>query len=257
MQIPVQQLIALFRRMYDEHWRYVWGKAETGCVDCSGAFVWAYRQFGKTIAHGSNTIARQYVAELLPVSAASPGMAAFKKLSPGANGYSLPEKFRPGGAAYNGDLGDYYHIGLVDETGRYVLNAQGTQAGFTRTKISKWACVGKLKAVQYDKNEEAKPMQDYIVTAPNGGLVNLRENPNERAAILTRVRSGEKVQAVALDDPDWMRVDYAGKIGYMMSRYLVPASESYHGSITLNQSDVEKAQQAIQTLASILGGGAL
>lgn len=42
--IPAAELIALFNRMYTEHWAYKWGAAQTGCVDCAGAFVWAYRQ---------------------------------------------------------------------------------------------------------------------------------------------------------------------------------------------------------------------
>ena len=41
--IPVHKLIALFQRMYREHWAYKWGSASQGCVDCAGAFVWAYR----------------------------------------------------------------------------------------------------------------------------------------------------------------------------------------------------------------------
>jgi hypothetical protein len=70
--IPVDGLIALFNRMYREKWEYKWGAAQTGCVDCAGAFVWAYRQYGQSIYHGSNRIARRYIMELLPISQARP-----------------------------------------------------------------------------------------------------------------------------------------------------------------------------------------
>ena len=41
-KIPVNELISCFERMRDEHWDYCLNSAREGCVDCSGAFVWAY-----------------------------------------------------------------------------------------------------------------------------------------------------------------------------------------------------------------------
>lgn len=216
-RIPVHDLIALFQRMYNEHWRYVWGGAESGCVDCSGAFVWAFHQFGKSIAHGSNSIARIYCEALQPISAAAPGMAAFKLHRPSQDGYNLPDKYRD-----SPDQNDYYHIGLVDETGKYVLNAQSTSAGFTRTKISKWGAVGFLKAVAYTKEDQ--PMQTMMVNCPDGETVRLREKPSTNAATICKVPSGDIVQGADYD-LEWSRVDYDGRSGFMMNKYLmhVPA----------------------------------
>ena len=125
--------------MYKERWSYIWGRAEKGCVDCSGAFVYAYKQLGHiSIAHGSNAIARRWiVGGMLPLSMAQPGMAAFKAKSPGEDGYDLPERYEQGGASYTGDLMDYYHIGLVDDDPRFVLNAKSSVAGFCRDKLTK------------------------------------------------------------------------------------------------------------------------
>lgn len=212
--IPCADLIALFQRMYREHWRYEWGATEPGCVDCSGAFVWAFRQFGKSIAHGSNSIARNYCEALQPISAAAPGMAVFKFHRPGQDGYNLPDKY-----LNSPDRNDYYHIGLVDETGKYVLNAQSTSAGFTRTKISKWGAVGFLKAVAYTKEDQ--PMQTMIVNCPEGETVRLREKPSTNAATLYKVPSGAIVQGADYD-LEWSRVDYDGHSGFMMNKYLTP-----------------------------------
>ena len=223
-KIPVNDLIAWFRKMYEERWRYVWGVAEKGCVDCSGAYVYAYKQFGLSIYHGSNTIARASVKSLLPVSAAAPGMAAFKIREPGHPKYALPAKFSPGGAAYNGDLNDYYHIGLVDETGKYVLNAQGTNAGFTRTKINLWGAVGYLKAVDYgtETKKEEKPMQKMRVTAKD---VAVRKGDSTEAMILKRLPLGTIVDAFD-DFNGWREIMYNGLDGWMMSKFLAPVGES-------------------------------
>ena len=207
--------------MYKEKWKYLWGHAERGCVDCSGAFVWAYRQLGETIYHGSNTIARQDVQKLLPPSEAKPGMAAFKIRKPGARSYALPKKFQASGSTYNGDLNDYYHIGLVDEDGKHVLNAQSEKAGFTRTPISKWHAVGALSSVQY----EEIPMRIMTVTSVNGLPVRVRKAPSKSAAIIAKLAVGTPVIA-GEEQNGWREIIFGDESGYMMSRCLRDAGET-------------------------------
>ncbi len=233
--IPANDLIRLFRQMYDEHWPYVWGKAEKGCVDCSGAFVYACRQFGKSIPDGSNAIARGDVRGLLPVSEAVPGMAAFKYYPPGHPKWNLPAKYRKGGSAYNGDLNDYYHIGRVDETGKYVLNAQGEKAGFTRTKISNWGAVGYLKAVEYQSDQGDKPMTTMYVTAPNGEPVRVRRQPSAGAETVGKLPVGLAVDA-GEDTGGWRKVHSGTVDGYMMSKFLTAGGQDPAGDAAADGS---------------------
>ena len=222
-KIPVDGLIGWFQRMYRERWRYTWGHAEKGDVDCSGAFVYAYRQYGRSIYHGSNTIARKHTVKLLPVSEGRPGMAAFKIRKPGDKYYDLPAKYRKGGAEYNGDLNDYYHIGLIDEDGKHVLNAQGEKAGFTRTKLSAWGAVGFLKAVDYPNEKEMDDMQDMIVTAESGSTVKVRKQPSTMADVLAKLKVGTAVRA-GDEANGWRPIVYNGnREGYMMASFLTPA----------------------------------
>lgn len=228
--IPLNDLIALFTRMYREHWAYKWGSAQTGCVDCSGAFVWAYRQFGQSIYQGSNRIARSYVAGLLPVSAARPGMAAFKARKPGQQYYDLPSEYREGGKRYNGDLNDYYHIGLVDSDPRYVLNAQGVKTGFVRSKLSDgWCAVGYLKAVDYNTNgmdDEMGKNYEAVVDSANDKPVNLRKGPGTAYPVIAAVKDGTRVTVLDEADGDWAKIDANGKTGYMMRGFLVADGEA-------------------------------
>ena len=39
IKIPVSDFIAIFEQMKKEKWKYEWGAARKGCVDCSGAFT--------------------------------------------------------------------------------------------------------------------------------------------------------------------------------------------------------------------------
>lgn len=243
--IPVHKLIALFQRMYREHWAYKWGSASQGCVDCVGAFVWAYRQFGQSIYHGSNRIARSYVKELLPISQAQPGMAVFKLRKPGQQYYDLPAEYRQGGARYNGDLNDYYHIGLVDTDPAFVLNAQSAKTGFVRSRITQnWACCGELKAVEYGGEETE--MQYTVI----GGTLNLRERPDKNAPILARIPNGTVVTVTEYGDT-WCRVEYEGKTGWCMSRYL-RKPEVDGGWLTSVRTQIDLARKALEKADALL-----
>lgn len=211
--IPAAELIALFNRMYTEHWAYKWGASQTGCVDCAGAFVWAYRQFGQSIYHGSNRIARVYVDELLPIAQARPGMAAFKIRKPGQQYYDLKAEYKPGGKYYNGDVLDFYHIGLVDDDSNYVLNSQSAKTGFVRSKIKdNWAYVARLKAVEYTE-------ETTMTRQVTGGTLNMRCSPDKSAALVQRIPNGAIVTIDSYGEA-WCRVEYKGKHGYVMTQFL-------------------------------------
>lgn len=243
--IPVAGLIGLFQRMQKEHWTYEWGVAKEGCVDCSGAFVWAYKQYGKSIYQGSNRIARSYVAELLPISAAKPGMAAFKARAPTENGYVLPDKYKPSGKYYNGDLQDYYHIGLVDEDTHYILNAQNPKNGFVRSPVTQgWDYVGYLKEIEYSE-KGADTMQHMVVTADSGSTVNFRARPDTKATLLARVPVGEVVQVLTISG-GWATIQRDGVTGYMMEQYLKAQGVT---SLTLE----ERMKQLEERVAALEG----
>lgn len=253
VKVPVNDLIAVFTKMYRERWKYEWGRHEQGCVDCSGAFVYAFKQFGIAYPNGSNAIARNYiVGKMLPVSEAKPGMAAFKYKEAGENGYALPDKYKIGGGSYNGDLRDYYHIGLVDEDTRYVLNAKGTSYGFCRDEMTGkhgWDCVAELKYVDYGKAEESGDRMDARVVLPagaSGSSVNMRKKASKTADVVEKVPVGAKIDVIS-DQGQWCEIDYNGKVGYMMSNYV-----EYDGqggeSETLTAKEQAQIDQALKTI---------
>lgn len=246
--IPVSGLIGLFQRMQKEHWAYEWGVAKEGCVDCSGAFAWAYKQYGKSIYQGSNRIARGYAVELLPISAAKPGMAAFKARAPTESGYALPAEYKQGGKRYNGDLRDFHHIGLVDEDTHYILNAQNPKNGFVRSPVTQgWDYVGYLKDIEYSE-KGADTMQSMVVTADSGSTVNLRSRPDTKAPLLARVPVGEAVTVLTISG-GWATIRRGGVTGYMMEQYL-KAQEAVSAP-----GSVEQRLAALEARVTALEGG--
>ena len=259
--IPVNGLIQLFQQMHREHWAYVWGKAEKGTVDCSGAFVYAGNHWGVNFPHGSNAIARKcIVGAMLPISEARPGMAAFKARVPGEKDYALPEKYTQGA-----DLNDYYHIGLVDDDGKHVLNAKGTASGFCRDELSRkngWDCVAYLTDVDYG---EAFPVETKFarVVLPAGAVgttVNMRVDARKSSAVVARVPVGSEVRIIS-DAGEWCGIGYGDKNGWMMSNYLeYPNQDGESESISAEdraaiEAALKQIEAAVETIGSILGRG--
>lgn len=260
--IPREEIINLFRRMYAEHWEYVWGKAEEGCVDCSGAFTYAGSVLGASFPHGSNAIARKcIVGQMLPISEARPGMAAFKARVPGEKDYALPDKYTRGA-----DLNDYYHIGLVDNDGKHVLNAKGTSYGFCRDELTRangWDCVAYLTDVDYGEVipvEQTKMARVVLPAGATGTTVNLRKDSAKTADIVARVPVGSEVRVIN-DAGEWCYIGYGDKIGWMMANYIEYAGQDGE-SESISAEDREALEAALkqieaatETIGSILGRG--
>lgn len=212
--IQASALIALFRRMLDEHWVYEWGAAREGCVDCSGAFVWAYRQLGATIEHGSNSIAHLRVGEYVPVAKAKPGYAVFMLRA------WRDDSDNGGNRWFGQQPGDVYHIGLMDDNGK-VLNAQSTKTGFVASDAAGWAFAAPLKDVIY-KEGDGKVFGNAAVNITSGYL-NIREGASTRSKIIAKAANGARVNIIReAGGTGWVFGALEnGVAGYMSSEYLV------------------------------------
>lgn len=239
MKIQVNQILSDFKMMWEEKWSYG-SDVKRGQVDCSGAFVWSYQQHGRSIYHGSNRIARTEVIKLIPIKEAKivPGMAVFKAKEPpflfNTNGYSLPDSYKKGGAYYNGDLNDYYHIGLVAEDSKSVYNAQNLQNGFVKSDISKgWTHVAYLTQVEYNKVSVKEPevkiketVQNAssnlsgIVIASSGEFVKMRKTPSKNQSVYWYVPVNTQVDILEEPSNGWAKIRYNGREGYMMDEFL-------------------------------------
>ena len=112
-------------------------------ADCSGLFVWAFKQLGGSIYHGSNSIYDRYCTAKGDLSA---GMRKDGK------------DLLIGTAVFTNHNGDKTHIGLYVGGGK-VIEASGTVAGVCTSNITagKWKCWGELKDVKYGEQPEPGP----------------------------------------------------------------------------------------------------
>lgn len=185
-------------------------------IDCSGAFVRAYRKQGKRIYHGSNTIYRKHckeVGDIEQVADLQVGMAVFKHRTDGKE----PKKYQKDGR------GNLYHIGLVTQVNPLrIVHATAPKAKADDC-IGTWSHWGKLTEVDYEGGGTVKTA---TVNASSGLTVNLREKPN--GALIVRVPIGARVTVGEAAD-GWTYAVFDGYHGYMMSRYLLRHGQGKDG----------------------------
>lgn len=209
-KIKVQDLLDLFGRMLSEHWRYEWGVAKEGCVDCSGAFVYAYRRLaGLSICHGSNTIYHESIG--VSGSVPVPVYAAFKVRK--WDDSEVNNKW------YGRKPGDVYHIGLVSADGKHVLNAKGKKYGFCMDDLKGWDLFAPLLNVDYEGGRDVKVLYQAEVVTESGAL-NVRGGKHSSALKVGSVPKGATVDVLEDDDKEWFYIRYAGEEGFASSKYL-------------------------------------
>lgn len=231
-------------------WPYVSpGTNDRNGIDCSGAFVRAYRAAGKNIYHGSNRIERVYCRDCFDLNGSTkglkPGMAMFKYKEPGEDGYSLSDQYKAGGKYYNGDLRDYSHIGLCASVNPLKIPNATSPVAKVDTKLGSgihaWRRAGYLKAVIYS----TETMQDTDQDVPDGGgnmsefvgktcvlkadgndsPINLRAKKNTASALVAKIPQGDPVLCES-DDGTWAYIRWddvgGGKTykGYVLSKFL-------------------------------------
>lgn len=153
--IKASDLIKLFQQALDEEWGYIWGqRGQTWTqakqdaatrdmtvrygqkwvgrrvADCSGLFVWAFKELEGSIYHGSNTMWKKYTTNkgtLTGEMSIRPGTAVFTVGSDGVRG----------------------HVGLYigDDV---CIEAKGTAYGVVTSPLSRWDEWGELVGVEYD-----------------------------------------------------------------------------------------------------------
>lgn len=219
MKINANDLVKLFGQAWNERWGYIWGTSGQvwtqssqnratrdmtvkhgqkwvgrKVADCSGLFVWAFRQLGADIYHGSNTIWNKYLTEV-------------------RGEVSSDVALRPGTAVFlRREDGNRHHIGLYIGDGK-CIEAKSTASGVVMSDIGHWDEYGELKDVDYD-NMQPERVEAERITLRKGSrgvavtclqnLLNERDCPLEvdgifGASTLAAVRAFQNAHGLIPD----------------------------------------------------------
>ena len=214
---------------------------------------------GKHDLNGSNFYARNEIKNLRPLTDKSQlydGCAVLKTILPGESGYNLPPRYKN-----HIDQIDYNHIGVGTSKGEIydsTRTADGRDGpGLSTAPINSrsWDRIGDFEDVDYSDqgtNESQEPTSEqpstigsYMVTAPSGDTVNLRAQMNTTSVIYEYVKIGSIVEVLQRYS-SWSKVrTAAGKIGYIMNKFLSPVGDS--PSEAVPEENQNESQPALTT----------
>lgn len=231
------------------------GDGSGGGCDCIGLIIGAVKLAGGKWpgTHGSNWAARNAMdglSHISPTADMFAGQIVFKAKSPGEEGYDLP-------AAYDDspDRLDYYHVGVVTGIDPLCITHCTSVPGGIQVddRLGQWQYGGKLKYVDYEA--EDRPLYLASVTAPSGKTVNLRTGPSTGNKIIAQVPIGETVEVYDVLD-GWSQVNWNGKSGYMMSKFLEMQEESLVPNVKKELESVRDClKEALNAVERLLNGG--
>lgn len=228
--------------------------------DCIGLIIGAIRRAGGQWhgTHGSNYAARSEVVELLPIvhtSDLTPGDLVFKAHNPADKGYELPDKYKDGGASCNGDLRDYYHVGVVVSVKPLRIRHMTTPKPKMDTSLGKWVYHGWPRLVVKDEQSgEAIPVGtevNYQGKVIGDGMLNMRAGMSTSAARIMQLPVGSVV-AVTEEDGDWLQITYGGKTGYVMAKF-VDKDTAVGAMISVDRTVLEAIYDEIGDLLGLRG----
>lgn len=251
--VKASDLIADFKQMAKEKWKYVAGGARKGEVDCSGAFTYAYNKHDGFMYHGSNTMWHKYATDKGEIGKVNlvPGMAVYKKRKWTSS--------QSGNTWYDDDPGDVYHVGLYIGN-KEVVEAKGTKYGVVTSDLDEWHLASKLKGTEYDVKEEDDnviDVQENIAYPCMGevdissGYLNIRSKPSTTSRRIAKALKGDTM-IVTGRTGDWYSVEYLGKQAYATAEFIKLFSEApkvYCFSLdVVGKENMNKVKQALSSV---------
>ena len=216
------------------------GTGADGTCDCVGLIMGALG--GKFDLHSSNYFARAQMRTLdalLDESQLHAGSIVYKSRRDTSQ---LNARYQPGGRYYNGDMLDYYHVGVVTSIDpleiTHCTSSRDVDGITTDTSIRAWSHFGDLLDVDYSQEEAIQMAQKRAaVTASSGSTVRMRKRPDGSAPEVAKVPIGQTV-VVLESTAGWAKISWNGTTGYMMAQFLrtlEPETVQTDGeSITIN-----------------------
>lgn len=211
------------------------GDGSDGYCDCIGLIIGAHRRMGYkwTGIHGSNYAARYETVNLKPIKSQGElnvGDIVYKSVPKGHKNWTLNKykRYLPGGKYYNGDLNDYYHVGVVASTNPFQIKHMSSKMTIDN-KVNTyypWNYYGQSRIITNASSSKPEPspspepgIEKAVVVAKSGRTVNMRSGPSKKNRIMIQIKLGETVTIVQPGE-EWARITYNKFTGYMMAEFL-------------------------------------
>jgi len=225
--------------IYKEQPTYrIGGDGSDGTCDCIGMPKGALKRAGVDVTgmSGTNYAARHTIKNLQKIKKVEQlriGDMVLKVRDANDPDIPLPDKYRKGGNDYSSQWSEtnFSHIGTVTGINPLEITHMTSPTAKKDTKIGKWVYFGQLPWVEDTGAEETVKGEWARVWAESGSTVKMRAKPSATCRTWWAVPVGSEV---ILTDPGekWSGITWAGRSGYMMSKFLRTGDSRYRVTIT-------------------------
>lgn len=236
--IGVSGFVARVEKIAARDLKYrIGGVGKDGTCDCIGLIMGAMYEGGqkKYDLHSTNYFARFQTLEMKKANEKELflGQLLYRART---NQDKLNTRYLPDGHYYNGDLLDYYHVGVVTSVKPLRIiecTEYGDVTGIViNDRFKGWHYGGKLRGVLYEntdmggiyvpEEETAMALYEARVITQEDPLT-LRATPDGRK--IGSIPKGETVEV--LTEGEWPRVRYGEALGHVSGKYLEKIEADY------------------------------
>lgn len=242
--VPISVFLGNIEKMSHMHLTYRQpGDGSDGTCDCIGLIIGSIRRSGGswTGIHGSNYAARYETDGLIDIETVNDlyvGMVVYKFTT---DQKDLPARYKKNGSMYNGDMNDYYHVGVVMSVNPLQIYHMTTPTVKIDKSLGKWRRGGRLKKVTGYFGEPIKDSDGGAVivaelykmrVTTQSGPLNMRKKATTSSEIVDRIPNGTIIP-IFDDSSDMYLTEYKNKKGYVSKAYLTAVTEGDNSSKTV------------------------
>ena len=257
--VRVPKYIEGVESIYAEKPKYEEGHdGSDGLCDCIGMVRGGLKRAGTTDItnmRGTNQAARKSIKQLAIIDYVKNlrvGDVVLKTRDKDDASMPLPDKYRKGGSDYDPVVGEtnFTHIGTITCKDPIEITHMTSPTAKKDKSLKGWSYYGKLPWVDYDSEPEPQPSPVPVVTyaivvSENGKPVKMRAKPSKNCRLYWEIPVGTEVLVDEWGD-EWSKIEWDGKTGYMMSKFLNPVGGGLYvvtvPNLTLAQAEALMAQ---------------
>lgn len=245
------------------------GDGENGECDCIGLIIGSKRLAGGKWGglHGSNYAFRNQMHDTKQINSINDlfvGEIVYKAREPGDEYYDLPDRYFNGHDYYNGDIRDYYHVGVVTKLNPLEITHCTSPGPIERdSKLGKWKYGGKLKDIDYGEIETpgtdigGEDMTNTTVFVGGGNLdagINMRKQASINSALIAKIPQNTEVEMLGKGS-QWTRVRYNGIEGYVMNKFIIAGASDDMVPVNSVEERLADLERRVTMLENQVGFG--
>lgn len=161
------------------------------------------------------------------------------------------------------DHNELHEMGLASNHGdiKHWLDLYGLTMNDYRAAVEKAINEGvQVIYVEGDKTwidgdiEEVKPLYQAITTATNSYPINMRQQPTTNSTLISKIPLDTIVNVIEIVNDEWVKVEYNGNYGYIMSKFLKTIQEPEKDDFTKQEllTIKEKLEEALSLIDKML-----